>query len=97
MKLITAVEEILEQDPRTRKQKYLWTFVIKVLNKMGYKAFVEMKRGMPSPESIITERRRILNSPKPKDPKLKDKYEKARGEFVAEEGVTYESPQENLE
>ncbi len=93
MKLIKAVEEVLQEDPRTRRQEYLWTFFIKVLNKMGYKAFVEMKKGMPSPESIIRERRNILNNPT-----NKEKYGNIRGEFVPEENVTYESPhQENLE
>lgn len=81
MKLITAVEEVLEEDARTRRQEYLWTFVIKVLNKMGYKAFVQMKRGMPSPESIVKERRTILNK--------RNKYGK---DFVPEEGITYEKP-----
>ena len=91
MKLITAVEEVLEEDPKTRRNEYLWTFVIKVLNKMGHKAFVEMKRGMPSPESIIKERRNILNNPA-----NKEKYGNIRGEFVPEENVTYEKPQENF-
>lgn len=92
MKLITAVEEVLEEDARTRRNEYLWTFVIKVLNKMGYKAFVEMKKGMPSPESIIKERRNILNNPE-----NKEKYGNIRGKFVPEENVTYETSKENLE
>ena len=86
MKLITAVEEVLEEDARTRRNEYLWTYVIKVLNKMGYKAFIEMKKGMPSPESIIKERRNILNK--------KNKYGR---DFIPEEGITYEKPVENLE
>lgn len=85
MKLITAVEEVLEENPRTINNKYLWDFFVKVLNKMGHRSHIEFSRAMPSPESIITERRRILNNPK-----YKDKYGGMRGEFVPEEGITYE-------
>ena len=92
MKLIDAVEQVLEENPRTKDNKYLWDFFVKVLNKMGHRSHIEFSRAMPSPESIITERRRILNNPK-----FKDKYGKTRGEFVGEEGVTYKKPQENLE
>ena len=79
MKLIEAVEEVLEEDPKTRENKYLWTFFLKVLNKMGYGAYVRLEKGIPSPESIIKERRDVLNK--------KNKYAK---DFVPEEGVTYE-------
>ena len=61
MKLITAVEEVLEEDPKTREQEYLWSFFVKVLNKLGYRTYVEFKKGIPSPESIIKERRDVLN------------------------------------
>ncbi len=81
MTLIKAVEEVLEEDPNTRQQEYLWTFFIKVLNKMGYKAYVELRKGIPSPESIIKSRRDILNK--------KNKYGK---EFVPDIGITYEKP-----
>ena len=84
MKLIDAVEQVLEEDPRTRRQEYLWTFVIKVLNKMGHKAFIELKSGIPSPESIVKERRTILNK--------RNKYGK---EFIPEAGITYETPPGN--
>ncbi len=81
MKLIKAVEEILEEDPRTREQEYLWTFFVKVLNKLGYHTYIEFKKGIPSPESIIKERRDILNK--------KNKYPKT---FIPEEGITYGKP-----
>ena len=81
MKLIEAVEEVLEEDPRTRDQAYLWTFFIKVLNKLGYPSHVQFKKGIPSPESIIKERRDVLNK--------RNKYPK---EFIPEEGITYEPP-----
>lgn len=87
MKLIKAVEKVLEEDPRTRDNEYLWTFVIKVLYEMGYRAFIQLKKGMPSPESIIKCRRDILNNPD-----NKDKYKKIRGEFIPEENTTYEQP-----
>lgn len=81
MKLIEAVEEVLEEDPNTRRPEYLWTFFLKVLNKMGYPSYVKLKKGIPSPESIIKERRDVLNK--------KNKYPK---DFVPEENVTYEKP-----
>lgn len=87
MKLIEAVVQVLEEDPKTRRQEYLWAFVVKVLNKLNHKAYIEFKKGMPSPESIIKERRNILNNPK-----NKEKYGNIRGEFVPEENVTYDEP-----
>ncbi len=79
MRLIDAVEEVLEEDPKTRKQEYLWSFFVKVLNKMDHRAFIQFSHKMPSPESIIAERRNVLNK--------KNKYGK---EFIPEEGITYE-------
>jgi len=79
MRLIDAVEKILEEDPRTRKNEYLWLYLIKVLRTMGFKVHITFDRSMPSPESIIKERRDILNK--------KNKYP---NEFVPEDGVTYE-------
>ena len=81
MKLITAVEKVLEEDPRTRQNKYLWTFFVKVLNELGYNTYIAFKKGIPSPESIIKERRDILNK--------KNKYPK---DFEPEDGVSYEKP-----
>ncbi len=84
MTLIKAVEEVLEEDPRTREKEYLWTFFIKVLNKLGYRAYIGFERGMPSPESIIRTRRGILNS--------SSKFAK---DFIPEDDVTYEKPNKN--
>ena len=81
MKLIEAVEEVLEEDPKTREQEYLWTFFVKVLNKLGHRTYIEFKKGIPSPESIIKERRDVLNK--------RNKYPK---EFTPEEGITFEKP-----
>lgn len=79
MKLIEAVEKILEEDPRTRKNEYLWLYLIKVLRTMGFKIHIVFDRSMPSPESIIKERRDVLNK--------KNRYP---DEFIPEENVTYE-------
>ncbi len=81
MKLIEAVEQVLEEDPRTRRKEYLWLYMIKVLRVMGFKIHIEFDSKMPSPESIIKERRDILNK--------KNRYPH---EFVPEPGVTYEKP-----
>ena len=89
MKLKEAIDEVLKEDPRTMRQEYLWTFLIKVLNKLGYRSYITLRKGIPSPESIITERRHILNSPDPKTGK--PKYEE---EIEPEEGVTFEPKRE---
>ena len=81
MKLIKAVEEILEEDPRTRKNEYLWLYLSSVLRRMGFKIYISFDKNMPSPESIIKERRDVLNK--------KNKYPE---DFIPEEGVTFESP-----
>ncbi len=81
MTLIKAVEEVLDEDPRTRDHEYLWIYMIKVLNRLGCRAYIELKKGMPSPESIIKCRRDILNK--------KNKYGK---DFIPEEGTSYEKP-----
>ncbi len=83
MKLIEAVEEVLEEDPRTRKNEYLWIYMVKVLNKLGCHAHIYFKKGMPSPESIIKERRDVLNK--------RNKYPE---DFIPEEGTTYFPPTE---
>lgn len=79
MKLIEAVEKVLEEDPRTRKNEYLWLYMIKVLRVMGFKISIGFDRSMPSPESIIKERRDVLNK--------KNTYAR---DFIPEPGVTYE-------
>lgn len=81
MKLIEAVEEVLEEDPRTRKNEYLWTFFVRVLNKLGFRTYIEFKKGIPSPESIIKERRDVLNK--------RNKYPE---DFIPEQNTTYETP-----
>ena len=82
MKLIEAVEEVLEEDPKTRKNEYLWIFFIKVLNKLGYNSYVTLRKGIPSPESIIKERRDVLNK--------RNKYPE---DFQPEPNTTYEPKQ----
>lgn len=79
MKLMEAVEEVLEEDPKTRHSSYNWLFLAKVLRKMGFKIFIEFTRTMPSPETLFRERREILNK--------KNKYSK---EYIPEEGITIE-------
>ena len=83
MKLLEAVEEVLKEDPRTRDNNYLWLCMVSVLRKLGFKVWIEFKGKMPSPESILKERRTILNEKNlfPQD-------------FREEEGVTYEKPKE---
>ena len=88
MKLIEACNKVLEEDPRTRDNKYLWTYFVKVLNELDIQIYIKFKQGMPSPESIIKERRDLLHKPDPKTGK--PRYEK---EFVPEVGVTYEPKQ----
>lgn len=80
IKLIDAVKQVLEEDPRTKNPKYSWLFFVKVLRKMDYKIFIDFETGMPSPETIFRERREVLNK--------KNKYSDT---FVKEEGVTYEN------
>jgi len=81
MKLIEAVEEVLEEDPRTRRNEYLWLYLSTVLRKMGFRIYINFDKMMPSPESIIKERRDVLNK--------RNKYPE---DFLPEEGTTYEKP-----
>lgn len=85
MKSMAAVEEILEEDPRTREKQYNWLFFAQVLRKLGFKIFIEFDRKMPSPETLFRERREILNR--------RNKYAK---DFVPEENTTYEKLGEKL-
>ena len=89
MKLIEACDKVLEENPRARDNKYLWTYFVKVLTELGIPIYIKFKEGMPSPESIIKIRRDLLNKPDPKTGELR--YGK---EFVPEEGVTYEPKKE---
>lgn len=79
MKLIKAVENVLEEDKRTRDPRYSWLFFVKVLREMGFKIFIKFDSRMPSPETLFRERREILNK--------RNKYPET---FQPEEGVTIE-------
>ena len=78
MKAIEAIEEVLDEDAKTRDNNYLWLYMAKVLRKMGFKIYIDIKLNMPSPESLLTERRTILNK--------RNKFGK---HFIPEEGITY--------
>ena len=82
MKIIDAAEQILEEDPKTRDNDYLWLYIAKVLRKMGFKVYIDIEPNIPSPESLLTLRRTILNK--------RNKFGK---HFVPEEGITYLSPE----
>lgn len=82
MRIIEAVEEVLKEDPRTRKSEYAWLFFSKVLRRMGFKIWIEFDSKMPSPETLFRERREILNRRNtfPED-------------FIPEENTTYATPE----
>lgn len=80
-KLIDAAEEVLRDMPKTRDNKYLWMYVAEVLRKMGFRIYIEYNSAMPSPESILKERRDLLNK--------KNKFPE---DFEPEENATYEKP-----
>ena len=83
MKSMEAVEEVLEEDPRTRMREFNWLFFSQVLRKLGFKIFIEFDRKMPSPETLFREKREILNR--------RNKYPK---EFIPEPGTIYESKED---
>lgn len=83
MKLIEAVEKVLEEDPKTREPRYNWVFFVKVLRKMGFEVFIKFDARMPSPETLFREKREILNK--------RNKYPES---FEPEEEVTIETPGE---
>lgn len=83
MKLMTAAEEVLKEDPRTRDNKYLWLYMAKVLRKLGFKIYIEFNSKLPSPDAMLTERRTILHK--------KNKFPQ---DFVPEEGITYTKPKQ---
>lgn len=85
MKSIEAVEQVLEEDTKTRQSEYNWLFLAKVLKKMEFKIYIEFNRNMPSPETLFREKREILNK--------QNKYKK---DFTPEEGVTYEKKEETV-
>jgi len=78
MNLIEAVEEVLDEDARTRKKEYNWLLLAKVLRLLEFKIYIEFSRQMPEPETIFRARRELIN-----------KRNKYPDEFVPEEGVTY--------
>lgn len=81
MKLIDAIEKVLDEDARTRNPEYNWMFLAKVLREMGFKIFIEFDKKMPSPETLFREKREIMNK--------RNKYSK---EFIPEDNVTYGEP-----
>ncbi len=81
MKLMEAAEEVLKENPKTRQKGYLWLYLAQVLRKMGYKLYIDIESTMPSPDSMLTERRTILH-----------KRNKFSEDFVPEEGVIFEPP-----
>jgi len=86
MKLIDAIEEVLEEDPRTREPHGNWLFFVKTLRKMGFQIYLTFDRKMPAPETLFRERREILNK--------RNKYAK---DFEPEEGVTIEKSNKTTE
>ncbi len=76
-----AAEEVLMENPKTRQKGYLWLYLAQVLRKMGYKLYIDIEPSMPSPDSMLTERRTILH-----------KRNKFKEDFVTEEGVSFEPP-----
>lgn len=81
MNLTQAIEEVLREEPKTRQNKYLWLYIVKVLQKLEFKAFIEFETKLPSPDAMLTMRRTALNK--------KNKFSE---DFFPEEGVTYEQP-----
>lgn len=83
MKSIEAIEEVLEEDPRTRDPQYNWLFVTQVLRKLGFTVWLNFDRRMPSPETLFREKREILNR---RNTYGKDKF----GDYNLGDGVTVE-------
>ncbi|HEA46681.1 MAG TPA: hypothetical protein ENH99_02775 [Candidatus Pacearchaeota archaeon] len=89
MTLLDQIEKVLEEDERlinTKDSFQTWVFLTKVAREIGINIIVDFKtlKGKPSPESIIKERRDVLNSAK-----FRERFGHLRKEFVPEEGVTY--------
>ncbi len=83
MKLIDAVQKVLDEDPRTRHKDYHWLYLAKVLREMGFDIYIRFDRRMPSPETLFREKREIINK--------RNRYPK---DFFPEENVTIEKPGE---
>ncbi len=86
MNLTTAIEKVLEEDPKTREKKYLWLFISKVLKEMGIKFYIDYDSKLPSPDSILVCRRMVLHK--------KNKFPQ---DFQPEQGVSYERPIKKIE
>ncbi len=93
MTLIDSIEKVLEGDDRLKNTKdsfQSWVYLTKVAREIGIDIIISFKscKGKPSPESIIKERRDVLNSAK-----FAERFGHLRQDFVAEEGVTFEKKQ----
>ena len=90
MTLIDSIEKVLEEDDRlinTKDSFQSWIFLTKTAREIGINIIIDFKtlKGKPSPESIIKERRDVLNSAK-----FKERFSHLRKKFIPEEGITYE-------
>lgn len=86
--LRVVIKEVLAEDPLARDPKNLWRFFFAVLKKLDFNFWADFKSmgKLPSPESIIKERRDIMNGEEGK------KYRP----FEPEEGVEYIKPDKYL-
>ncbi|HEA46616.1 MAG TPA: hypothetical protein ENH99_02435 [Candidatus Pacearchaeota archaeon] len=89
MTLIDTIEKVLEEDERLKDTKdsfQTWIFLVKVARSMGVQIIIDFRslKGKPSPESIIKERRDVLNNPN-----FAERFGHVRNKFEPEEGVTY--------
>ncbi len=92
MTLIETIEKVLEEDEKLKNTKdsfQTWIYLTKVAREIGINIIIDFKtlKGKPSPESIIKERRDVLNSPK-----FAERFGHIRNEFKPEEGTTYHKP-----
>ena len=88
MKLSDAIEEVLREDPKTKDNKYLWLFLIKVLQKLGVQAFIGFNKKLPSPDSMLTMRRAELI----KIEGFQKKENNFKSNFIPEKGMSYSHP-----
>ena len=89
MTLIDTIEKVLQEDERLKNTKdsfQTWVYLTKVAREIGIDIIISFKscKGKPSPESIIKERRDVLNSAK-----FAERFGHVRNKFEPEEGVTY--------
>lgn len=88
-----AIEEVLTEDPKTRDNKYLWTFMTKTLRKMGFKLWVEFDKNLPSPDAMLTERRTILNKKNKFPQDIKEALPSLEQQMMSAKIEKKESPQ----